>query len=60
MKAKFIKEITVIDPDSHLPVEVAIYKEEAGGIFGVDSSFLANTEDDVISPFGNGKLEIEE
>ena len=59
MKVKFIKEITVIDPDTNSPVELSIYKEEAGGIIGIDSSFLSNTEEDVISPFGNGKLEIE-
>jgi hypothetical protein len=38
--AKFIKEITVIDPDSKGEVEVEIYKHENGGIFGIDSSFL--------------------
>lgn len=59
MKAKFIKEITVIDPDTNLPVEVAIYKEEAGGMIGIDSSFLSNTDEDVLSPFNNGKLDFD-
>ena len=37
----FIKEVTVIDPDSNAPVELEIWKDqETGGIFGVDSSFL--------------------
>lgn len=39
-KAKFVKEVTVIDPDSKLPVEIAIYKHENGGMFGVDSSYI--------------------
>lgn len=60
MKAKFIKDITVTDPDSNLPVEVSVYKEEAGGMFGVDSSYLEQDVDDVHSPFGNGVLELED
>jgi hypothetical protein len=41
-KAFFVKEITVIDPDTNLPVEVAIYKDsESGGMFGVDSSYTS-------------------
>lgn len=47
-KAYFVTEITVTDPDSKAPVEVAIYKHENGGMFGVDSSFLdqvARTDD---------------
>lgn len=47
-RAYFVTEITVIDPDSKAPVEVAIYKHENGGMFGVDSSFLdqvARTDD---------------
>ena len=39
-KAYFVTEITVIDPDSKGEVEVAMYKHENGGMFGVDSSFL--------------------
>jgi len=47
-KAYFVTEITVIDPDSKGEVEVAMYKHENGGMFGVDSSFLdqvVNTDD---------------
>ena len=47
-KAYFVKEITVIDPDSKGVVEIAMYKHENGGMFGVDSSFLdqvARTDD---------------
>lgn len=59
MKAAFIKVITLIDPDTLLEVEVSIFKEEAGGMFGVDTSYLANTEEPVISVFGNGILDID-
>jgi hypothetical protein len=58
MKVTFIKEITVIDPDTNLPVEISVYKEEAGGMFAVDSSFLSNTDEPVLSPFGNGEIEL--
>lgn len=56
--ATFVKEIVVTDPDSHLPVNVTIYKEEGGGMFGVDSSFLENDVGEVVSPFGNGLVEL--
>jgi hypothetical protein len=38
--AKFVKEITVIDPDSKGEVELSVYKHENGGMFAMDSSFL--------------------
>lgn len=57
--AKFVTVITVTDPDTNLPVELTIYKEDTGGMLGVDSSYLA-TEEPVHSPFGNGELEIDE
>ena len=60
MRCKFITEIEVIDPDSHAPVHVAIFKEDAGGMFGVDSSFLTNTDEPVHSPFGNGIIAAED
>ena len=47
-RAYFVTEIKVIDPDSKGEVEVAIYKHENGGMFGIDSSFLdqvARTDD---------------
>jgi len=57
MNAKFVGEVTVIDPDSKLPVEIAIYKEEAGGMFGVDSSFIQSEEPNTVpSVFGNGQV----
>jgi hypothetical protein len=43
--AKFVKEITVIDPDSKGEVEMEVYKHENGGMFAMDSSFLEATTD---------------
>lgn len=40
MKAKFVKQITVTDPDSNAPVELAVFKHENGGMFALDSSFI--------------------
>jgi hypothetical protein len=54
MKGKFIKTITVTDPDSQGEVQVAIYKLDNGGMIGVDESFLANTDEPVYSPFDSG------
>ena len=38
--AKFVKEITVIDPDTQGEVELTVYKHQNGGMFAIDSSFL--------------------
>jgi hypothetical protein len=49
--AKLITEITITDPDSNLPVGVAIYKDlQSGGIFGVDSSYVEQVSDKVWNP----------
>ena len=53
---KFIKEITVDDPDSNAPVEIIIYKLSTGGMVGIDSSFLSNTDEPVYSPYDFGEL----
>ena len=39
-KAKFVREITVIDPDTLGEVQLAVYKHENGGMFAIDSSFI--------------------
>ena len=44
--AKFVKEITVIDPDSKGEVELSVYKHENGGMFAMDSSFLDQCTDE--------------
>jgi hypothetical protein len=38
--AKFVKEITVEDPDTKGSVKMEVYKHENGGMFAIDSSFL--------------------
>lgn len=44
--AKFVKEITVIDPDTGGEVEMEVYKHQGGGMFAVDSSYLEQVHDD--------------
>ena len=45
--AKFVKEITVVDPDTGGDVHLEVYKHEGGGMLAIDSSFLEqSTEDD--------------
>jgi len=41
-KAYAFALITVTDPETHLSVEVQMYRHENGGIFGIDASFLTN------------------
>lgn len=55
IKGKHIQTITVTDPDSGGPVEVAIYKMETGGMVGIDESFLMNTDEPVYSPYDLGE-----
>ena len=51
----FIKEISVIDPDTGNDIEVEIWKDpESGGIFGIDSSFLELVNEEIPSPFNFG------
>jgi hypothetical protein len=45
-KAKFVREVTVIDPDTGGAVEVAIYKHENGGMFGIDTSYADQVLDE--------------
>jgi hypothetical protein len=59
INTKQISEITLIDPDTNLPVEVTILKLETGGIIGIDSSFLSNTDEPVYSPFDKKRLKVE-
>jgi len=39
-KAKFVREITVIDPDSKGEVSLSVFKHDNGGMFALDSSFI--------------------
>jgi len=45
-RAKFIKEIDVIDPDTKGHVSLAVYKHENGGMFAIDSSFIEQVLDE--------------
>ena len=45
LKAKFVREITVIDPDTKNPIELDVFKHEGGGMFAIDSSFLDQCTD---------------
>jgi hypothetical protein len=38
--AKFVEEVVSTDPDTNLPVHLAVYKHENGGMFAMDSSFI--------------------
>lgn len=52
--AKYVGEITVQDPDSKLPVELTIYKDElSGGMFGVDSSWIDQCDESVLPSLFN-------
>lgn len=58
-RAHFVSEVTVTDPDTQAPVEVAIYKlESTGAMFGVDSSYItAVSEDEPVNcPFTGGLI----
>ena len=53
MKAKFVEEITVKDPDTGGDVVLEVYKHENGGIFAIDSSYLDQVSDTITDPFAN-------
>jgi len=62
--AKYVCELTVIDPDTYFPVKLEVYKHKYGGIFAVDSSFLDScfeNEDEIFIPniFHNDPLATE-
>lgn len=56
--AKFIQEVTVIDPDSMGDVQLTVFKHQNGGIFAIDSSWLEQCSSDgsytvIRDPFEN-------
>jgi hypothetical protein len=57
--AKFVEEITVVDPDTKGNVQLSVYKHPNGGIFAIDSSYLETFEDEIYpvipDPFGEEK-----
>jgi len=49
--AKYVEEITVVDPDSKGEVEVSMFKHnQSGAMFGIDSSYLEQCFDDDVDP----------
>ena len=56
--AKYVSDITVIDPDTNGEVEVTIFKHEGGGMFGIDASFIDQVLDEdnetIPDPFNAG------
>lgn len=51
IKTRFVQTVTVIDPDSNLPVELEVRKLESGGVVGIDGSWLAQDEGPTYSPY---------
>lgn len=59
LSSKFVSRITVIDPDTNMPVDIEIHKLESGGMIGIDASFF-ETDLPVFSPYDlNEEVEIE-
>lgn len=58
--AQYVCNVTVIDPQTGLPVEVAMYKDmSTNGIFGIDASFIEQEEpEQVKSPFSDQMLQL--
>ena len=58
VKAIYVAEVLVIDPDTKMPVELTVYKDsKSGGMVGVDACFVAQEEpEEMQSPFGNYTL----
>ena len=46
MNAKFVNEITVIDPDTKGEVSLSVFKHKNGGMFAIDSSYIEQVLDD--------------
>lgn len=62
-KAKLVKEITVVDPDTKGEVQLTVYKHENGGLFAIDSSYLDQNFDDdkypvIPDPFDAGNKKV--
>lgn len=53
---KYIASITVTDPDTNLPVEIEIRKDdESGCMVGIDGAIL-DSDEDVYSPYTEGAI----
>lgn len=57
MQAKYIKNISVIDPDTNVDVELIIFKEDSGLMFAIEAIFP--NDEPILSPYGNGTIEVD-
>jgi hypothetical protein len=46
IKAKFVTEIKLLDPDTYGAVHLSVYKHQNGGMFAIDSSFIEQVLDE--------------
>lgn len=53
----YITTVNVTDPQTQGTVSVALFKSEEGGIFGIDASYLENTDEPAYNPFSGVQLE---
>ena len=52
LKAHYVAEIKVTDPDSQLRVSLVIYKDpDSNGLFGVEEMFLNQIGQNIPSPY---------
>ena len=55
MKARFVNDINVKDPDTGGSVNLSIYKHENGGMFAIDTSYIEQVLDEenpvILDPF---------
>lgn len=55
IKAVYVKEVLVHDPDTNGDVDLQVYKDpESGGMFAVDASYLDQLNSKIPSPFNKG------
>lgn len=55
--AKFVRHITVLDPDTGADVELEVWKDpESGSLLAVEASFLDQVRGQVFSPYNEGHI----
>lgn len=52
---KYVGEVTVVDPDTNMPVELEVRKLASGGMVGIDGSWLA-ADNDTYCPYSANVL----
>lgn len=56
-QAKFVHDVTVIDPDTKGQVELSVFKHPNGGMFAIDSSYIDQNFEDGEYVFINNPLD---